>query len=134
MYPDTIKQKQHMIKTINKSQTWCLSMVISHKLERGSVKDKPRAQFCHISLPSVWTQGHKRRQTLGRFICFYYWFTISLILFLNACLGPEKQERIDCQQYQILLFLFSGAAGNRARIRAVQEPSDFVQAIPSMRS
>lgn len=55
--------------------------------------------------------GHERRQTPGCFIHFHYWFTIPLILFLNACLGPEKQKSIDCQEYQILLFLFSGATG-----------------------
>ena len=56
-----------------------------------------------------------------------------MILFLNACLGPEKQESIDCQQYQILLFLFSGATENRARIRVVKEPSDSVQAVYGVR-
>lgn len=75
-------------------------MIISHTFERRRVKEKPRGHFCHTSLISesknkkgeTQVTGHERRQTPGCFIHFYYWFTVSLILFLNACLGQKVRE------------------------------------------
>lgn len=116
--------------------------MISLKLKRAGTKDKPQRGVLPHQFNMRESKDKKERlrprdmkggKLLDALFFFYYWFTISLILFLNACLGPEKQDSIDCQQYQILLSLFSGATENRARIRVVQEPSDFIQAIFNMR-
>lgn len=95
-------------------------MITSHTFKRRIVKGKPRGQFCHTSLISesknkkgeTQVTGHERRQTPGCFIHFYYWFTISLILFLNACLGQKSKT---AQTANNIRFSFSYSLGLQSK-------------------
>lgn len=92
-------------------------MIIPHKLERGSAKDKPRGQFCHVSLISEHRKTKRRDLGHGTWEKANSWvlYSFSLLVynsldFIFKCMSwprKAKEQRLPGVSNSPFLILWS---------------------------
>lgn len=98
-------------------------------------KDKPRAKFYHINTSlKTWKKRdseHRTWEEANSWVLYSFLLLVYNFLdFIFKCMSwPRKAREHRLPAVSDSPFLFSGATENRARIRVVLKPSDFVQAI-----